>query len=503
MNKNIKIYALFFLLLNAYFGFCQQKEIKKYEIFEISIKGTTSGNPFVDVELSALFQYKNRTKYCEGFYDGKGNYKIRFMPDEEGEWRYTTTSSVKEMNGLTGKFSCLPAESSSHGPVSVRDTFHFGYADGTPYLPIGTTSYAWVWQGEELASQTLETLSKNVFNKIRMSVLPKHYAYIDTEPPFYPFEGSKEGGWDFSRFNPQYFQYLEDKIEKLGNLGIEADLILFHSNDYGKWGFDKMTIEQNIRYIRYVLARVSAYQNIWWCMANEYDIMHKSDDEWEKYFRVIQAYDPYQHLCSIHNGQKLYDYSKPWITHLSMQTPYLENIQKWRETYLKPVINDEPVYEGNIPQDWGNITAEELVNRFWICWTRGGYCTHGETYLHPEDILWWAKGGKLYGESPIRLDFMYQIMKDAPTKQLYPFHSKSNKKTYLFKTGEYYLHYYGNSQQAIAIIELPENENFKIDVIDAWNMTIDNLEKTFSGRVEILLPERPYMAVRATKIKDK
>ncbi len=34
-----------------------------------------------------------------------------------------------------------------------------------------------------------------------------------------------------------------------------------------------------------------------------------------------------------------------------------------------------------------------MVRRFWETAVRGGYCGHGETYLHPEDILWWSKGG--------------------------------------------------------------------------------------------------------------
>lgn len=498
----MKICGIFFLCLNAFYLIGQQNEMNKYEIFELELDGPESGNPFIDIQLSAEFQYKNRTYFCEGFYDGNGKYKIRFMPDEEGAWKYTTNSNEEKLNGLTGEFTALPAKPGNHGPVSIRNKFHFGYANGTPYFPVGTTCYAWVWQGDELVTQTLNTLSKHSFNKVRMTVMPVQFStYINTEPPYYPFEGSKKDGWDFSRFNPRYFQYLEDKIEKLGDLGIEADLIIFHPYDYGKWGFDKMTVEQNIRYLRYLLSRVSAYHNVWWSMANEYDLMNKSSEEWEEYFRVIQTYDPYKHLSSIHNGIKFYDYSKPWITHLSIQTPYLDKLQDWREIYQKPVINDEPVYEGNIPHNWGNLTPEELVNRFWICWTRGAYCTHGETYLHPENILWWTKGGKLYGESPQRIAFLHDIMQDAPAEGLYPFHDEWNKQTYLFKKGEYYLHYFGNSQQAAAIIRLPENENFKIEVLDAWNMTIDVLDKTFSGRVEITLPQRPYIAIRATKTK--
>ena len=58
-------------------------------------------------------------------------------------------------------------------------------------------------------------------------------------------------------------------------------------------------------------------------------------------------------------------------------------------------------------------------------------------------------------------------------------------------------YYYGNSQQAMARIYLPKDIKFRLEVIDAWNMTITPVEGEFSGRTEIPLPGLPYMAVRA------
>jgi hypothetical protein len=334
-----------------------------------------------------------------------------------------------------------------------------------------------------------------------MTVMPKNYdVYINNEPPFYPFEGSKETGWDFSRPNPAYFRNLENKIIDLQKLGIEADVILFHPYDWGKWNLDKMKPEEAVFYLRYLIARIAAYRNVWWSMANEYDIMGKTDEEWETLFRTIQTYDPYLHLCSIHNGMGWYNHAKPWITHLSIQTAYLQDIQDWRELYKKPVIIDECVYEGNIPNDWGNLTPEEMVNRFWISWCRGAYCTHGETYIHPQNVLWWSKGGKLYGKSPERIAFLHRIMKEAPVEGVYPHHSIWNKETYLIKDNEFYLHYYGNSQQAKARLYLPEKVKFSLEIIDAWNMTITPVSGEFSGLTEIPLPGIPYIAVRASAI---
>jgi len=487
-----------FFRLVLLFVFINVSATERWEIFEVELKGPQVENPFTDVWVQAEFQFKNLRYHVQGFYDGNRTYRIRFMPNQVGKWTYIVKSNVPEMNDQSGEFTCTPATPNNHGPVSVRDTFHFKYADGTPFYVLGTTAYAWIHQEEALIKETLETLEKQAFNKIRMTVMPKHYSrYVSNEPPLYPYVGSLESGWDCTRFNVDFFQHLDKQIEELRKRNIEADVIIFHPYDKKTWGFSKGSIAENQAYIQYLVARLAAYRNVWWSMANEYDVMGKPDSEWATYFKELMANDPYQHLKSIHNGKAWYDHSNPWITHLSVQTPYLEKTQTWRETYHKPVINDEFVYEGNVPFDWGNLTPEETVNRFWIMYCRGGYASHGETYVHPDNLLWWAKGGKLYGKSPERLRFLLEIMKSAPEKDLIPEHTLWNKRTNLSKGDDYFLHYFGNSQQASALLRLSEDKKYRVEIIDAWNMTIRPLEDQFSGFAEIPLPQKPYMAIRA------
>ena len=78
---------------------------EKWDIFELTLEGPSDGNPFLDVTLSCEFSYKNRILRPEGFYDGDGIYKVRCMPDAEGEWHYRTSSNVNELNGVTGTFT--------------------------------------------------------------------------------------------------------------------------------------------------------------------------------------------------------------------------------------------------------------------------------------------------------------------------------------------------------------------------------------------------------------
>jgi hypothetical protein len=143
-------------------------DVERWGVFEAEFRGPSEGNPFVEVELSAVFSHGGRDIRAPGFYDGGGVYRIRFMPDEVGEWTYTTESNRSELSGKTGSFNCAKPRAGNRGPVGVRDTFHFAYADGTPFFPFGTTAYAWIHQGDELEAQTLATLKTAGFNKIRM-----------------------------------------------------------------------------------------------------------------------------------------------------------------------------------------------------------------------------------------------------------------------------------------------------------------------------------------------
>ena len=236
--------------------------VERWGIFELTLQGPSGGNPFIDVRLGAEFRQGERVFKPEGFYDGDGVYRIRFMPDQPGVWSYVTKSNRRELNGKKGQFTCVKPSPGNHGPVRVHKTWHLAYADGTPYFQVGTTCYAWVHQGDAMEEQTLATLKEAPFNKMRMCVFPKSYSYNKNEPQSYPFEGKPLTNWDYSRFNPAFFRHFEGRVADLRDLGIEADLILFHP--YDRWGYAKMDAKTDDRYLRYVVARLAAYRNVWW-----------------------------------------------------------------------------------------------------------------------------------------------------------------------------------------------------------------------------------------------
>jgi hypothetical protein len=502
--------------------------VELWGMYEVVLRGPPQGNPFLDVHLAARFAQGYESIEVPGFYDGEGVYRIRFMPQKPGSWTFETSSNVPELNGKTGAFSVVKPSGANHGPVCVTNTFHFAYADGSPYRQVGTTCYVWTHQDEALQEQTLKTLATSPFNKIRFCVFPKRYAWNTNEPALYPFEGSPRN-FDTTRFNPKFFQHFEKRILDLQRLGIEADIILLHPYDEGAWGFDRMTPLEDDRYLRYVVARLAAFRNVWWSLANEYDFMgHKTEEDWERMGQLVSRADPFGHLLSIHNGKRLFNHTRPWITHASIQNgsavedPNTAGI--YRDAYRKPVVYDEIKYEGNIPKRWGNLSAEELVFRFWNGTVAGTYVGHGETYLSPDDVLWWSKGGVLKGQSPARLAFLRKVLEAAPAEGIEPIDKWQNPE-YGGQAPDYYLVYLGRQTPDSWEFRLPkppqgkglppaEGMRFKAEVLDTWNMTITPVPGTFTitkqtdyfyadkdGR-RVPLPGKPFMAIRIQRLKD-
>jgi hypothetical protein len=68
--------------------------VEQWSLFEVELGGPSEGNPFVDVELSAEFSCGSKRVKVPGFYDGEGIYRMRFMPEEQGEWTYSTKSNA-------------------------------------------------------------------------------------------------------------------------------------------------------------------------------------------------------------------------------------------------------------------------------------------------------------------------------------------------------------------------------------------------------------------------
>ena len=477
------------------------RQTERWGVFELETRGPSSGNPFVEITFGARFNFGNRTVSVPGFYDGDGVYCVRFSPDTLGHWAWETVSSDQSLAGLTGSFDCLPAKPGNRGPVGPAHRFHFQYADGTPYFPFGTTCYSYGFVPEPYQSETLHNLTSARFNKVRMCLLPKPLGKL--QPVAMPFElkagatANASGNFDLTRLNPGYFRHAERCIQDLLAADIQADVILFHP--YDAWGFKSMGEEADDRYLRYAVARLSAYRNVWWSVANEFDLIRsKSMKDWDRFFRIIIESDPHSRLRSIHYSRVMYDYTKPWCTHASLQNYEFDKSAERLAAWDKPIVYDEIQYEGNIARRWGNLSPEEMTHRFWRAIINGVYATHGETYISTDGSPVWSDAGELHGTSPARLAFLHDLLKKTGTTGLLvpenPYYPNAGN------PGQLYLWFFDYHCAAEYEFPLPESARFKATLIDPWAMTTDPVPGTFSGKSNLKLPGKAYRAVLFEKV---
>ena len=516
--------------------------MRQYETFELQFTGEVLTADYAGISLSATFTCGGETKTVKGFYEGEGRYIVRFLPEKPGEYTWKVSGAVN----AEGHETCEAADGEHHGLVKAVET-HFEFEDGKLFVPFGTTVYALAHQDDALVEQTLATLQAAPFNKVRLCVFPKDYDYNHNEPPLYAFEKKTDGSWDVDRPCIHFWHRFEAILDRIVDMGIQVDLILFHP--YDRWGFDAMGRANDLRYLDYLLRRLSAKPGIWWSLANEYDASQgKTLRDWEEIERFVAENDPYGHLLSCHNCFCFWDAERPNITHASIQTKGLTEIPRWIAKYKKPVIIDECCYEGNLPHFWGSISAQEMVYRFWRCVASGAYCTHGETFLSEDEVLWWAKGGVLKGESPERIAYLREIVESLPgplmplanggmltlaqmesdqmeaaleqvPEKLRGFVRSiaasigrmevDDRTAHIAGEHEWAAHagedayLWFNDRQCFGeqTLPLPEDKHYFVELIDVWNMTRETIAESISGETKLTLPGRDNLALLITRIQ--
>jgi hypothetical protein len=499
------------------------KTVERWGVFELVLLGPDLGRPASVPPFAAQFTCDGRTVHVPGFYDGDGRYVVRFSPDTTGHWRFRTVGGARELDGREGIFVAVGPAAANHGPVDVAATFHFAYADGTPFRPVGATVYNLLHQPDDIYQQTLRAVVDAGFNKLRFLVFPQGGGHVEHLPDRFPFARHADGSWDVGSPDPVFFRRVDQAVRDLMVAGLEADVIVLHPYDRGQFGLDGLAAKEDEVYLRYLVARLSAYRNVWWSLANEYDQLERPDRRWDGLFRELVRADPHARLRSIHNWVQIYDHNKPWVTHASIQNGWAVaepgRASLYRDVYRKPVVLDEIKYEGDIPERWGNLSGPELVHRFWLATVGGVYAGHGESFLTEAGSLHIVAGGSFRGTSPPRLGFLRRLLDEVDGPGLDPIDKWDDETSTVGISRQIYLQYLGRSSPRRWAFALPQGasgerlqlgDRFEVDVIDTWAMTVESAVASFAlsdvgrhlaiadGGVD-LSPGRP-LAIRVRRI---
>lgn len=152
-----------------------------------------------------------------------------------------------------------------------------------------------------------------------------------------------------------------------------------------------------------------------------------------------------------------------------------------------------------------------MVFRFWNGTVAGTLVGHGEVIKG-----WSANGGELHVQSAPRLAFLKQILEAGPREGLDVIDQDFEPEV-AGQAGEYYLIYLGKDAPTNWVFQfykrgVTADMKFKVDVIDAWNMTItpvagefvtkkkDNYDFVDAQGRSVPLPGKPYIALRIVNV---
>ncbi len=232
-----------------------------------------------------------KTNVVEGFYDGGETWRLRFAPDQEGEWSYRLRGEGIEVLE-TGRLRCTAGK--GHGPIRIHpeNPYAFAHADGTPFFPMGDTCYGLYDDSPitpELREEYLRTRRAQGFNFVRMSV-GHSQARAARDARYSAWAGTAQKP-DLDRLNPDFFRGFDELMMKLRASGMNVELLLLNFyrtpfTDTRNW-----TPNRERLWLRYLLARYGAFDNVFmWTLANEYEthpegtyrLDFPSDVEWAK-----------------------------------------------------------------------------------------------------------------------------------------------------------------------------------------------------------------------------
>jgi hypothetical protein len=307
------------------------EQVKKYEKLELilGLKNVRFDNPYDpgDVDLYAIFTSPSgKTMKINGFFDdykGADKWKIRFSPNETGEYKYKVYIKDGSESGESESLVFSAINSEHHGWIkpSVINPHYFTYDDGTSYYGVGAYS---PWGNNEKVFRT----------------------FVENKASFFAIWDINYGGFvnDAGIIEEKLGEYNQEKLGKIDSLLtiLEKDNIkimyaiwphdLFSETVWAaQWKInpyshitrsedvygDSLAWEYQKMKYRYMIARF-AYSRSWgiWELINEMD----GTDGWEKghhaeafaWIDKCQKYftenDPYRHpmTASFSGGFKQY-----------------------------------------------------------------------------------------------------------------------------------------------------------------------------------------------------
>lgn len=280
-------------------------------------------SPFADVQVDGHFTAPSgAVRVMPAFHDGDGTWKVRFSPDEPGNWRLRVVSRPTDTElDAEFDFEVEPRESRGFLKATPGEAWGFRFENGDPAFISGDTTYdlfGMDYCGGNVAD-FLKRRKSQGFNLFRTRL---HVSYF--HPPAGDFAWQTKRMWPwggsntaprFDLFNLDWFRSVDRTVAMVEELGLGLEMIM------EGWGFEFpfnhrswFTPEWEMLWMRYLIARYDAYACVWfWTPLNEYEYYPNGDWHWTptadrwalRIGRWIKETAPHGHVLSMHNGPVL------------------------------------------------------------------------------------------------------------------------------------------------------------------------------------------------------
>ena len=402
------------------------KTVGVYDLVELTVPrppAMPGENPFDRPLQVVVVGPDGKVVPITGFCDAADGsvYRARFMPAKPG--RYAVRGE-----GLPAGAGFEAVASKRKGPVRVDPKYphHFVWeGTGEHYFLNGMTTY-WLLgvQDDKRIVEAIDRLAANKFSRIRVALNARTSGgerwfepqvkntdalkfRINPWPAKNP-DSHSDPGLDTSRFDVALWQKMDRLVKHARDKDVVVSVI-FHLDGadkgvdpFGKGDKKWSGSEEEWKYYRYAVARLSAYSNVMWDVTNEWHLFR--NEAWtNKAGEVIKAADPVKHLASVHGKEVFPFYTSPWVDYAVYQNwdeggayKFLRNARELARKAGRPMpqVNEEYGYEDHYPGKWGGgrvKPARSADNRRRLAWEMsmaGAYQTTGERADEPGQGGW-------------------------------------------------------------------------------------------------------------------
>jgi len=440
--------------------------------FTVRIEQPPFKNPFTEAEVTAVFTASNTPPITvPGFADSEdgSTFRLRFAPSQPGAiYQYELRLRGGGLDErFRGTLRCTPSQ--RPGPViaSPQHPRHFIYAgSGRPFYHLGYTAYHLLDPSNDDAqiAATIDYCAKHGFNKIRflLAGYPRDFDRRTSGDVEYgvvaqamkaPNYGARPGqvnplpawagkphAYDFTRFNVRHWQRVDDAIRRMRERGIVATCIFtIEKQDLPK-EYGRLT-EHEHRFYRYAIARLAAFDNVWWDLGNEHNEFR--DVAWGNIMGpFVKETDPYDRLTSAHAYAEFPYAKSAWADFIiTQQYGDCRAVHDWvlrHHATPKPYVNEEYGYEFNADKPGHGQNADWTRRCHWSIAMAGGYATYGDWI---GGVAYFYMGEPGPGKAAPQLTHLRSFFEGLPFQDFAPRDDLIKPGFCLAKPGELYVAY--------------------------------------------------------------